>query len=134
MNVPQIYIPNQTNVGIRWEGNKVMMIVDGKLVLNITWEQALELGRALIAQARKADTWVHAQQVIDDQALLLRAGAPITLANDAAMIKEAGNEAAWNSKLRRYLPNRDINPVYGTMYPPMVLKAKRKRKTTDETV
>jgi hypothetical protein len=98
----------------------------------VQWEQALELGRALIAQARKADTWVHAQQVIDDQAILLRAGVPVTLATTREMQREAGKEAAWNSKLRRYLPNRDINPVYGKLYAPVVFHAKRKRKAQQE--
>lgn len=123
-----LYIPRQVNITVRWERQNVLLVINGKLVLDVQWQQALELGRALIAQARKADTWVNAQQVIDDQALLLRAGVPLTLAGDPAMQQEAGKEAAWNSDLRRALPNRDISPVYGKMFPPMVLNAKRKRK------
>jgi hypothetical protein len=128
-----LYIPRQVNITVRWERQNVLLIINGQLVLDVQWQQALELGRALIAQARKADTWVNAQQVIDDQALLLRAGVPVTLAGDPVMLKEAGNEAAWNSDLRRYLPNRDISPVYGKMHAPMVFHAKRKRKKQEQT-
>ena len=99
-----------------------MLIVDGHLVLDMTWQQALELGRATIFQARKAEELVKVDQVIYDQAILMRAGVPLQLTTNKDMAKIAGNEAAWNSNLRRYMPDKIDQS--GIMYPPTVVQDK----------
>ena len=51
---------------------------------------------------------------IADQALAMRSGFPIGFTSNPDMQREAGKEAAWNSDLRRYLPNREVR---GELYP-----------------
>jgi hypothetical protein len=99
--------------------DRVLLIVDGQRVLDMTWQQCLELGRALMFQARKAEELTKVDQVVMDQAILMRAGFPMRMATNHDMLKLAGNEAAWNSDLRRYMP--DNIEQYGTLYPPTVI-------------
>lgn len=116
-----ILVPKQKKANIRWEQNSVKLIVDGQLVLDMPWEAALELGKGLIHQARKAEEWTKAPEVIRDQAILMRAGIPLALTSDPVKRKEAGKDAAWDSDLRRAMPNHtDRIEQYGKMFNPVV--------------
>lgn len=119
-----LLVPKAQKLTIHQEGSRVSLIVDGQRVLDMTWQQCLELGRALMYQARKAEELTKADQVIMDQAMLMRAGFPMRLATNNDMVKIAGNEAAWNSELRRHMPNN--LEQYGVMFPPTVTKEKVK--------
>jgi hypothetical protein len=122
-------VPKIRQATVRQEGGTVQLVVDGQLILDVSWEQALKLGQALIFQARKAEEFTKADQVIKDQALLLRAGIPLGLATDPRMMQEAGKEAAWNSDLRRYMPNNlEKIEQYGTVYPPTVVQEEPEEK------
>lgn len=93
----------QKVVRVRQEGEKVLLVLDG-IGTELPWEKALELGRALIQQGHRAEEIVKHEQVIEDQALLTRIGAPFGLAVDPRVAREAAREAVNNTKLRRYLP------------------------------
>ena len=89
---------------IRREGTNILLLVDGRLVTTMPWQAALDISRALQRQAREAEESAGAEQLIFDQAILTRAGTPVGLTRNKALLKEAAKEAAWNSDLRRYMP------------------------------
>ena len=115
-----VLVRKATQISIQQDMSRVLLIVDGQRTLDMTWQQCLELGRALMYQARKAEEIEKVDQVVMDQAILMRAGFPMRMATNEHMLKLAGNEAAWNSDLRRRMPNNIEQ--YGVMYPPMVIK------------
>ncbi len=88
----------------RQVGAAVDVIVDGRLVASLPWQAALDSARALQGVARLAETHAKVEQVVDDHALLIRAGVPIGLSHTPRMIDEAAKRAAWDRDLRRYLP------------------------------
>ena len=91
-------------LAIRQEGTCVLFIVDGRLVLTLPWEAALDLARGITIKARAAEEIAKVERVIADQALLIRTGAPIGLTNNPDIQAEAAKEAVSSRDLRRYLP------------------------------
>ena len=94
--------PDQIN--IRQQGTRVLLIKNGVLIADLPWQKALAVAQGLIVQARKAEELAKAERIIQDQALLLRAGAPFGLTTHPAILREAAKEAEHNRVLRRYLP------------------------------
>lgn len=92
-------------VDVRREGNRVLVIENGQAILDLPWDAALELARALHVQGKRAEEEVKALDIIADQAILTRLGVPVGLTSRADMLREACEEAAWNSDLRRYIPS-----------------------------
>jgi len=90
-------------VRVRQEGTNVLLIIDG-VATEMPWEAALELGRALLHQGHRAEEIAKHEQVIEDQALLTRIGAPFGVAVDRRIQQEAAKEAVNNTRLRRLLP------------------------------
>ena len=99
-----IYVPKIRNVTVRAEGNMVQLIEGGMLILELPWDGAKVLSRAIRAQAGRAEQSAKILRVISDQAVLIRKGFPIALTNRPDVFKEAGNEAAHNRELRRTFP------------------------------
>lgn len=99
-----IIVPQTRSLNIRQEGDRVVVIEEGRLVLDMPYQGARALARALLAQAARAEEQAKAEAIIADQAILTRLGVPFGLTNTPALLKAAANEAAWNSKLRRYIP------------------------------
>ncbi len=92
---------------VRQEGERVLFIYNGRLVTSLPWQAAETLARAIRAQAKEAEEFAKQEQVIFDQAILTRLGIPVGLTNNPRILRVAANEAAWNSKLRRYIrPSR----------------------------
>lgn len=89
---------------VRQEGESVILIVNGRAVAQMPPESALEVSRAIRIQAGKAREIGEAERVINDQALLTRAGAPFGLTNNPKILDAAGREAAWDRNLRRRFP------------------------------
>lgn len=98
-------------VKIRVEGEAVLFIHNGVLICDLPWQQALELGRALRAQAKRAEANSKPQQIADDQALLIRTGCPVGLSGDRRVIDEAYKNAQHDRDLRRYLPNPPVESI-----------------------
>jgi hypothetical protein len=99
-----IHIPKITQVTIRQECNRVLVIEDGRTILDLPYDAALALSRAIHIKAKLAEEWASAEAIVSDQAILTRLGVPLGLTNHPALLKKATMEAAWNSKLRRYIP------------------------------
>ncbi len=81
----------------------MQLVIDGR-TLRMPWSAALDVGKAIIRKARDAEEIAKAEDIIFDQALLIRTGAPLGFSDHPGIQAEAAKEAAWNSDLRRYLP------------------------------
>jgi|GEM_PF-1735227 len=84
--------------------NRVYLILDGKLIADMPWQAALEFSQKLRYKAKLAEEFDAVNQIVSDQALLLRAGVNLGLSNDRRILDEAGKEAQWGN-LRRYIPS-----------------------------
>jgi len=82
----------------------VLLIVDGRVVLDMPWEAAKELTKAITIQALKSEEIANREQIIFDDALALRAGLPFGLARLPVLRREAEREAQYNRTLRRFMP------------------------------
>lgn len=91
-------------ISIRQEGERVLLIKDGRLILDLPWQAALEVARAIHQKAKLAEQLACADKLIIDQAILLRAGAPFGLSSHPLILRESVREALTNRQLRRYLP------------------------------
>jgi hypothetical protein len=100
----EFYIPKVTSVTVRREGSRVQLIQSGTLLLDLPWDAALDLAKVIRLQAARAEQTAKVEAVISDQAFLIRAGVPIALTPNPEVFKEAGNEAAHNRDLRRFMP------------------------------
>jgi hypothetical protein len=92
------------SITVRREGDKVLLLSGGLLIAEMPWQAADDLARALTAKARQAEEHVKAERIAFDSAILMRAGVPFSLSNRRDILKEAMKEAAWSTKLRRYMP------------------------------
>lgn len=88
---------------VRQEGERVLLLHNGRLLFSLPWAAALDLARALFVQGKRAEEEANAARIVIDQAILTRAGFPIGLSNRQDILAEAAKEAAWNSDLRRYM-------------------------------
>ena len=93
-----------TQVTVRRDGLDVVLVVNGQRIIDIPWDAALMLARAMTVQAHNIEEQVKAPAIAFDQGLLMRKGIPIGLTSDPRILHEAGNEAAWNPLLRKALP------------------------------
>lgn len=100
----QIIIPKIKTIVVRQEGPRVIVIQGGVAMLDLPWEAAKDLARTIHFQASRAEQVSKVDQVISDQALLIRKGIPLALTGDPRVFKEAGKEAAHNRELRRAAP------------------------------
>lgn len=120
-----IWTPRTQQATIRQEGKRVLVFVNGQLVMDLPWEAALELAKAITVKARKAEELAKANQIIEDEAILARAGVPLSLTDHPDIRKEAFTLAAWGSKLRRYIRQNRIDE-HVKVFPPEVKHAKGK--------
>ena len=88
---------------IRQEGQRVVVISNGKAILDLPWDAALAVAQAIRTKALLAEEQAKAEAIVFDQALLTRLGVPFGLTGNRAIQQEAQKEAAWNSDLRRYI-------------------------------
>lgn len=99
---------NVREVRIRQEETRVQLIEkDGagwKVILDVPWDIALQIAAGIHTQAKKAEELAKASDIIFDQAILTRTGAPFGLSDHPRIKEEAAKEAVSNRTLRRALP------------------------------
>jgi len=102
----EIIVPKLRLVEVKVDKDKgrVIILEEGKVVLDVPWNMALSIGRSLIKQAKIVEEHVKAPGIIKDQALLQRVGFPIGLTNNPAIQKEAMKEAVNSKELRKAFP------------------------------
>lgn len=101
-----ILIPKLLRLTVRRENTNILLLSDGELVAEWPWEAAKEIAKAIRVQALRAEEQAKAEQIIMDQAILTRIGAPVGLTDRPDFQRAAANEAAYNSDLRRYIRGR----------------------------
>lgn len=104
---------------VRQEGERVLLIVEGRAILDVDWQGALAIAQGLQIQGKKAEEVAKAEEVIFDGAILARSGAPFGISANPDIQEEVRKEAAWNSDLRKAMPEPES---YGTLYPFRVTK------------
>lgn len=88
-------------LSIRQEGEKVLVIWNGRLLFEMPWQAALELSSALYQKAKLAEEVAKAEQVAQDSAILLRATG-MALTNNPDILDQANQIATHD--LKRYIP------------------------------
>lgn len=113
-----------TRATILDEGQKVVLVVDGKRICDMPPEIARQMARTLLERAALADEYINANRIIMDQAIMQRAGMPFGLSRNPKIVKAARQEAQWNGDLRRHMPLKGIEPkaVVGT---PIIRKQRK---------
>jgi len=99
-----VYIPKIREAKVKQNGTRVLVLIDGKLVLDLPWEAALDLSKGIRIQAKRAEELAKAPQIIQDQAVIQRAGFPVGLTNNPDIQKEALKVAQHDRKLRKFMP------------------------------
>lgn len=92
------------SITTRQEGDKVLLLSGGLLIAEMPWQAADQLANAIKSKARQAEEHANAAKIVNDSAVLIRAGFPFTLSSRPDILREAGKEAVWNRDLRRYMP------------------------------
>lgn len=110
-------------IRIDHDGTNVQLVVSGRLVFSIPWQQALEVSKAFHKHAKLAEEHANADQIVHQEAALVRAGWPISLTGNPLLKKLAHNEAVWGW-VRRYIPNNHR----GTFFPPVVKQLPPKKE------
>src|SRR3990172_393461 len=87
------------------DGSRVLLVIEGQVRLEMSWQQADELSVGLRAKARQAEEIAKVAQVIADGALLFRSGAPFGVSNNRDVNAEIAKEAQSNRDLRRFMPS-----------------------------
>lgn len=90
--------------------DRVLVIKSGQLVMDLEWQVAVDFGRALVSQGRKAEEWAMREQVVIDQAILTRSGVDLPLATHPKIQAEALKESRWNRALRRFIQPKRAMP------------------------
>lgn len=119
-----LHVPKIREVSVRQDGKRVVLLEHGAAILDLPWDAALALARAIMAQARKVEELVKAEEIIGDQAVLMRTGFPLGLSSNPAIMKEAAKEAAWNTELRRAIPSIKSAEKFGM---PSLIQEKPKK-------
>jgi len=89
-------------LSIRQEGDKVQIIGRGRLMMEMSWQSALEFAQAVITKARLAEEYTERERLARESALLLRAGLPPLSANPD-ILKRAHQIATYD--LPKYMPD-----------------------------
>lgn len=92
------------NLRIKQDSENVLLLANGKLLLDLPYPTALEIAKALKEVAKRAEEWAQAERIAADQALLLRSGAPFGITNHPKILDEAKKQAVHDRVLRRALP------------------------------
>lgn len=88
--------------------NEIIILILGKVFLVLPFNVALQLGNDIIGKSKKLEEIAKAEQIAFDNAILQRRGINLGLSDNKDIQELTGKEAAWNSSLRRYIPNTNL--------------------------
>ncbi len=100
-----------SDIRILQNGARVLLVINGRQVEGMPWQTALQVAEALRRVGKLAEEWAQADRIADDQALLMRAGAPIGLTQQQGIRAEAEKRALHDRDLRRYLPTTPLSGI-----------------------
>jgi len=106
--------PQKGSIRFVQDHSRVLIIVNGELIGDVTWEMLDQILACGTSVARKAEEWDKAAEIAKDQAILIRSGAPFGLSADERIQAEAINQALHDRDLRKYIPGVKSEEVFGT--------------------
>jgi hypothetical protein len=118
-----VVVPKLREFRVRQEGDRVHVIVDGQVVLDLQWDAAELLWKALREKTLRAEEVAKATVIARDSAILLRAGARLVLSRARKIVDEAVKMAGHDRDLRRYMPLVKSQESFG--HPVVINKAAR---------
>lgn len=95
-------------VRLRQEGSQVWINWDDKCWMLLGAKELRQIWREMDGVLKLAEEYEQADRIIQDTAIMLRAGAPFALSDNRKIVESAKTMAAWDSDLRRYMPMRGI--------------------------
>ena len=101
------------NLHFELSANGRIIMIGADPAMDMAWQKADEIARALTIMARRGEEYEKANAIIMDNALLQRSGAPIGLSDRADIKDETAKEALYNKTLRRLMPWRQKNVSQG---------------------
>lgn len=115
-----VIVPKLQEFRIRQEGDRVHVIVDGQVAIDLPWQAADKLWMGVRAKTRLAEEYAKRDQIAYDSAILVRAGAGFALSSRPDVKDEVKKIAAHDRGLRRYMPSiksqeKFGHPVFETM-------------------
>lgn len=84
---------------IAQSGPMVILYIDGRAT-ELPWEAAKIIANGLMEKALMAEEYAKAEEIIFDQAIMYRSGAPFALSDNPKIKDEAKKEALYNRELR----------------------------------
>lgn len=107
------------------EEDAILIEMLGQLLFYLPCKVAVQIGGSIIGLGHTIEAEAKAEDISFDHALLQRSGIALGLTDDPAIQKMAGNKAAWDPKLRRYVPS-SANLLQVSVGTPRI-----KKETTD---
>ncbi len=99
-----IILPGQpVKVRVARENTDVLLQLEDR-GYRIPYQVALRLSDLLLRAGKAAEEAANVAQVVEDGAILARAGVPIGLSDDPKVQDEIKKSAAWDKKLRKAMP------------------------------
>ena len=95
------------------EGDKVLLLLDGKLITRMPWWAGEKVWKAIRVKTHEAEQHADPIRLISDQALMYRTGAPFALTDAKDFQDEAFKEAQYNRDLRHCIPVAEADPDRG---------------------
>ncbi len=85
-------------------GRVILIVNNDPKGLAMPWQKADEVIAAMRQVTREAEEYCKANRIVADNALMQRAGLPVGLSNNPAIMRESIKEALYDRDLRRALP------------------------------
>ena len=101
------------NLRLELAANGRIIMTGADPAMDMPWEKADEFAHALTQMARRAEEYCKANQIIADNALLQRSGAPIGLSDDPLIKSETIKTALYDRTLRKLMPWRNRKVAAG---------------------
>ena len=109
-----LIVPTTHVTRVIQEDDRVVVIQDGKKILDMPHSAALVIAAEIRRVALRAEGQAKAPQIARDVGLLTRVGAPFGLSDDPRIKDEARNLAAWDPQLRKVRATEHPREVMGT--------------------
>jgi hypothetical protein len=90
------------------DATHTLMVFQGRVVASIPWQACLEVGASFTVAARKGEELAKAPDIIAQDALLVRTGAPFALTDNPRIRDASYNDAQWDPHVRRAMPLRAV--------------------------
>lgn len=102
-----------SELSVRKELGALLVLGNGKLLFSLPMTYVREFWRGIKAKSRTAEEHEKASSIAMDQALLIRAGAPLPITSDPRIMDEAKKEATSNRDLRKAIPGIKSRETFG---------------------